>query len=65
MTVFDKGGSGFLDRDVVEDLIRNQGEGLNPAEIHEFVNSIKYNDQGKISYDDLMRLVYNEPEKKD
>ena len=62
MAVFDKAGSGYLDRDILEDLIRNQGEGLNDREIREFLKSIEYNDDGKISYDDFLRIVYNERE---
>jgi Ca2+-binding EF-hand superfamily protein len=38
------------------------GEGLTPQEIKEFIESIRYNEDGKISYDDFMRLVYNEKE---
>jgi hypothetical protein len=44
-SVFDKTGSGFLDREVLEDLIRHQGEGLTAAEIREFLKSIKYNEE--------------------
>ena len=62
MAVFDKAGSGYLDRDILEDLILNQGEGLNDREIREFLKSIEYNDDGKISYDDFLRIVYNERE---
>ncbi len=60
MTVFDKTGSGFLDKEVLEDMILNNGEGLSPPEAKEFINSLKYNAEGKISFDDFMRLVYNE-----
>ena len=60
LAVFDKSGSGYLDKDVVEDLILNHGEGLNATEALEFLKSIKYNHEGKISYDDFMRIVYND-----
>jgi Ca2+-binding EF-hand superfamily protein len=60
MNVFDKDGSGFLDREVLEYSIRNLGDGLNQREIEEFVASIKYDENGKIGYDDFMRIVYNE-----
>ena len=60
MNVFDKEGSGFLDRDVLEYSIRNLGDGLTESEVEEFISSIKFDSEGTISYDDFMRLVYNE-----
>ena len=60
MTVFDKTGSGFLDKEVLEEMILNCGEKMSVPEAKEFINSLKFNNEEKISYDDFMRLVYNE-----
>ena len=60
MNVFDKEGTGFLEKDVLEFALKNLGEGLTKTEIDEFISSVTYNEEGKISYDDFLRLVYNE-----
>ena len=60
MSVFDKEGTGYLEKDVLEFTIQNLGDGLSQEEIEEFIASINYDEEGRVSYDDFMRLVYNE-----
>ena len=60
MNVFDKEGTGYLEKEVLEFVIQNLGDGLSQEEIEEFVSSISYDEEGKVSYDDFLRLVYNE-----
>jgi len=60
MSVFDKEGTGYLEKEVLEFTIQNLGDGLSQEEIEEFIASINYDEEGRVSYDDFMRLVYNE-----
>lgn len=41
MNVFDKDGSGFLDREVLEASLRNLGDGLTKNETEELLASIR------------------------
>ena len=60
LSVFDREDTGFLDRATVENLIRHLGEGLDEAEIEEFVGSLSYNGDGKISHEEFLKVVLNE-----
>ena len=42
MNVFDKDGSGFLDREVLEISLRNLGDGLTKNETEELLASIRF-----------------------
>jgi Ca2+-binding EF-hand superfamily protein len=44
----------------LENLIQNLGEGLTPKEMEEFAGSIQYDENGKVSYRDFLKIVYNE-----
>jgi Ca2+-binding EF-hand superfamily protein len=59
MTFFSKDESMFLDRQTLENLILNLGEPLTRAETQEFLTSLSYNEDGKISFDDFIKIVMN------
>ena len=60
LSVFDREDTGFLDRATVENLIRHLGEGLDEAEVEEFVGSLSYDGDGKISHEEFLKVVLNE-----
>ena len=39
---------------------RNLGEGLTESEMETFASSLKYDEEGKISHEDFLSIVFNE-----
>ena len=39
--------------------MRNLGDGLNEEEMERMLNTISYDNDGKISYEDFARFIYN------
>lgn len=56
---FNKTGSNYLHKDVLENVIYNLGERLTPSETEEFIQSIPYDEDGNVTYDDLLAVIYN------
>ena len=57
--IFDKDGDGFLRKQEFESVMRNLGDGLNEEELERMLNTISYDNDGKISYEDFARFIYN------
>jgi len=57
MNFFCKDDSKFLDKETLENLIDHLGEPLSKAETQEFISSISYNEENKISFDDFVDIV--------
>ena len=57
--MFDKDGDGYLGKQEFESVMRNLGDGLNEEELERMLNSISYDNTGKISYDNFVRFIYN------
>ena len=39
--------------------MKNLGDGLNEEELESMLNSVRYDNTGKISYDDFVAFIYN------
>ena len=39
--------------------MKNLGDGLNEEELDRMLNSINYDNEGKISFEDFARFIYN------
>lgn len=64
MSVFDKEESGLLDKEVLEFALLNMGDGLSESEMKELLETIPYDETGKVNYQDFLRFLVNESEKK-
>ncbi len=62
MSVFDKEESGLLDKEVLEFALQNMGEKLSESEMKELLESIPYDDTGKINYQDFLKFLINDSE---
>ena len=57
--IFDKDGDGYLGKQELELVMKNLGDGLNEEELDRMLNSINYDNEGKISFEDFARFIYN------
>ena len=57
--MFDKDGDGFLAKQEFESAMRNLGDGLTEEEVESMLNSVQYDNTGKISYENFIAFIYN------
>ena len=60
ITVFDKDTKGFLTREQVENIVKNIGEEITESEIFQILDSMQYDEEGKITVDKLLATVFND-----
>merc|ERR1712183_240382 len=55
--IFDKDGSGFIDAKELKNVMEGLGEDLTDEEIDEMVKEADLNGDGKISYDEFVKMM--------
>lgn len=60
--VFDKEGTGYLSEEQVERLVMQVGEMLSESEQKAMLDSFDYDDDGNISLEDFVNVVFNAQE---
>ncbi len=57
--VFDKEGDGFLNREQLENLIKNLGEEVSEKEAIEMIDSFRFDEDGRIDFDTFVEVLFN------